>query len=292
MKKLLFLFILLVSGLTFSQTKNISETKGSNNQQSRIEDPLIDDPNEGDPIELEPEADPITTLSPSIETSEVGNTNGELSVSGTGGAVYNIPIALPPGINNVAPNISLNYSSQSGDGSVGYCWNIGGISRISRVPSTLYHDGIIDPVDFDNYDRFTLDGQRLILKSGTYGNTGSTYETENFSNLKISFLANGFQTYFKVEYPDGSIALYGYSNETSSMLSFSEWPITQWKNPQNLSINYKYYNYNNELHIKSIDFGTNTNTGINKIEFTYKTKNKEYAPNYFHSFTFVSYPSG
>lgn len=275
MKKLLFLFILLVSGLTFSQTKNISETKGSNNQQSRIEDPLIDDPNEGDPIELEPEADPITTLSPSIETSEVGNTNGELSVSGTGGAVYNIPIALPPGINNVAPNISLNYSSQSGDGSVGYCWNIGGISRISRVPSTLYHDGIIDPVDFDNYDRFTLDGQRLILKSGTYGNTGSTYETENFSNLKISFLANGFQTYFKVEYPDGSIALYGYSNETSSMLSFSEWPITQWKNPQNLSINYKYYNYNNELHIKSIDFGTNTNTGINKIEFTYKTKNKE-----------------
>ena len=94
MKKLLFLFILLVSGLTFSQTKNISETKGSNNQQSRIEDPLIDDPNEGDPIELEPEADPITTLSPSIETSEVGNTNGELSVSGTGGAVYNIPIAF------------------------------------------------------------------------------------------------------------------------------------------------------------------------------------------------------
>lgn len=275
MKKLLFLFILLVSGLTFSQTKNISETKGSNNQQSRIEDPLIDDPNEGDPIELEPEGDPITTLSPSIETSEVGNTNGELSVSGTGGAVYNIPIALPPGINNVAPNISLNYSSQSGDGCVGYGWNIGGISRISRVPSTLYHDGIIDPVDFDNYDRFTLDGQRLILKSGTYGNTGSTYETENFSNLKISFLANGFQTYFKVEYPDGSIALYGYSNETSSMLSFSEWPITQWKNPQNLSINYKYYNYNNELHIKSIDFGTNTNTGINKIEFTYKTKNKE-----------------
>ena len=36
MKKLLFLFILLVSGLTFSQTKNISETKSSNNQNTQV----------------------------------------------------------------------------------------------------------------------------------------------------------------------------------------------------------------------------------------------------------------
>ena len=259
MKKIFLLALFLINFLSFSQRA------------------VILDPNDN-PIEviLDPiDPDPVTTLSPPIESGEVGYTNGELSVSGTGGAVYNIPIALPPGINNVAPNISLNYSSQSGDGIAGFGWNIGGISRITRVPSTLYHDGIIDPVDFDNYDRFTLDGQRLILKTGTYGTTGSTYETENFSNLKVSFLSNGSQTYFKVEYPDGSIALYGYSAETSSVLSLSEWPITQWRNPQNLSINYKYYNYNNELHIKSIDFGTNTNTGINKIEFTYKAKNKE-----------------
>ena len=281
MKRLQLLIALFISSLAFTQTiytkdkKNVSTTTiqgtSSREQDGFVIDPIEIDPTEDDPIDLEP----ITTLTPNLDVTEVGNTNGGLSVSQTGGAFYTIPILLPPGINSVAPNISLNYSSQSGDGNAGFGWNIGGVSKISRVSSTLYHDGVIDPVDLDNLDKFALDGQRLILKTGNYGQVGSTYQTESYSNLKISFLANGFQTYFKVEYPDGSFSLYGYSTDTSSLLSFSEWPITQWQNPQGIKINYKYYNYSNELYIKSIDYGTSTNVGINKVEFIYKTKNKE-----------------
>lgn len=277
MRKLLLLITFFTVNCLFSQVKGKTEQSDNSTLYSRVPDGGGvggDDPIEIDPIDPD-EGGATLTLFPPLSGLEAGVTPGELSVSSTGGAIYNIPIVLPPGINKVSPNISLNYSSQSGDGVAGYGWNIGGISRISRVPSTILHDGLVDPVDFDDLDRFALDGQRLILKTGIYGNTGSTYETEIFSNLKISLLANGFQTYFKVEYPDGSVSLYGYSNETSSVLSLSEWPITQWQNSQSIKINYKYYDFNNELHIKSIDFGTNTNTGINKVEFTYKTKNKE-----------------
>ncbi|NJM80442.1 MAG: hypothetical protein HC854_14015, partial [Flavobacterium sp.] len=79
----------------------------------------------------------------------MGVTSGALSVSGTGGAVYSIPIKVPPGIKGVEPNVTLNYNSQGGDGYAGLGWNINGVSKISRVPSTLYHDSTIDLVDLD-----------------------------------------------------------------------------------------------------------------------------------------------
>lgn len=44
-------------------------------------------------------------------SSEVGITEGQLSVSLSGAATYAIPIAVPPGINGVVPQISLAYSS-------------------------------------------------------------------------------------------------------------------------------------------------------------------------------------
>ena len=205
-----------------------------------------------------------TTLSPSLGSGEVGSTRGELSVSKTGGAVYSIPIDLPPGVNNIAPSVSLNYSSQSGDGYAGYGWNIGGISKIVRIPSTIYHDGIVDSVDGDELDRFALDGQRLILKTGIYGQVGSTYETENYSNLKISYLTHGwgYNTYFKVEYPNGNVAYYGYIENGDTELSFVEWPITKWESPQNLKITYEYYppGFLDEWGtlIKSVKYGNDT----------------------------------
>ena len=46
------------------------------------------------------------------QSAEVGLTEGELSVSLTGAANYKIPIAVPPGIKGVVPQVSLVYNSQ------------------------------------------------------------------------------------------------------------------------------------------------------------------------------------
>lgn len=295
MRKIITVILLIIGLQSFSQNNPLKVKKQLKenivNESTTAKTNIgISDPGPFDPTDPLDPSNPIGPLGPPIDPigsnnngdldidgKEVGTTGGEVSVSLTGGANYSIPISLPPGINGVVPQIGLNYNSQSSDGNAGYGWNVSGISRITKVPSTLYHDGIIDPVDFDNLDRFALDGQRLILKTGDYGVAGSTYETENFSTLQISLVANGsYQSYFKVEYPDGSFALYGYFNEISVSLPLIEYPVTLWQNAQNLKINYSYYNFNTDLQIKSINYGTDSLTGINSIEFIYKTKSREF----------------
>ncbi|QSW87036.1 VCBS repeat-containing protein [Flavobacterium endoglycinae] len=219
------------------------------------------------------------------QSTEVGVTEGELSVSLTGAANYTIPIAVPPGINGVVPQINLVYNSQGGNGVAGYGWNISGISSISRIPATKFHDGVIDPVDFNVLDRFALDGQRLIIKNGTngvYGANGTVYETESFSNIKITSFgvhpsgANYGPAYFLVEYPDGSKAYYGNSSDSRSV---TEWAITYWENSQQVRISYDYSasdnTFNNVLNITSIKYGSiATETPINLIRFKYDARKR------------------
>jgi RHS repeat-associated protein len=216
------------------------------------------------------------TTAPTGTSNEVGVAEGQLSVSLTGAATYNFPIQVAPGLNGVVPQLSLNYSSQSGNGIAGYGWNIGGLSGISRIPSTRFHDGTDDPIDFDALDRFALDGQRLIVKAGTtgvYGANNTVYETENFSNVKITSLgvhpsgANYGPAYFKVEYPDGSWATYGNTNTSRSVMT---WAIDYWQNPQTVNMKYFYNLIDNSLNITSIYYGaTGSNIQPNRIDFGY-----------------------
>ncbi|MDX6188498.1 polymorphic toxin type 23 domain-containing protein [Flavobacterium sp. Fl-318] len=219
--------------------------------------------------------------SPTGSSTEVGITEGQLSVSLSGGANYTVPIAVPPGINGVLPQVSLVYNSQGGNGIAGYGWNISGVSAITRTSSTKYHDGTIDPVDFDILDRFAFDGQRLIVKSGTagvYGADGTVYETENFSNVKITSYGshpsgvNYGPAYFIVEYPDGSKSYYGNSTDCRSA---TDWSISYWENPQGVRISYTYVLSNNILNISSIKYGARTTSApINEIQFVYETRQR------------------
>lgn len=212
-------------------------------------------------------------------STEVGITAGQLSVSLSGAANYNVPILVPKGINGVEPQISLKYNSQGGNGIAGYGWDISGVSGITRIAATKTHDGTINPVDFDAYDRFALDGQRLILKNGgTYGGDNVIYETENFSNIKVTSYgvhpngANYGPQYFKVEYPDGSISYYGNSADSRSITT---WAITTWENSNGVRINYQYISSNNSLNITSIKYGAlSSGTPINEIQFSYTVRKR------------------
>ncbi|WP_264538119.1 FG-GAP-like repeat-containing protein [Flavobacterium sp. N1736] len=229
-----------------------------------------------------------TASAPTGSSAEVGNTEGELSVSSTGSANYEIPLFTPTGINKVAPKVSLAYNSQGGNGSAAFGWNITGVSSITRIPASKFHDGTIDPVDFNALDRFALDGQRLIVKNGTsgvYGANGTVYETEFFSNIKVTSYgvhpagAAYGPSYFVVEYPDGSTAQYGNTSyqygSSHESRSLSDWSITNWQNAQNIRINYLYALTNNVLRITEISYGGVGDTGdddLNTIQFTYKDR--------------------
>lgn len=215
-----------------------------------------------------------STTGSSVET---GVTEGSLNISLTGNASYSIPILTPPGINGFEPQISVVYNSQNGlSGTAAVGWNVAGVSTIARIPSTKFHDERIDPVDFNSFDRFALDGQRLIVKNGTsggYGANGTIYETEYFSNVKITSYgvhpngANFGPEYFKVEYPNGTTAYYGNSSDSRSV---AQWSITYIENAQGLRISFGYSVSNNILFISSIKYGSvGSDLPINEIQFVY-----------------------
>ncbi len=106
-----------------------------------------------------------------VMAEEVGFLNGQLSVSPSGSANYQIPIELPPSLSGIEPSISLMYDSnarhipypmklssiQPGSGSMGAGWSISGLSSIARCPTDLTRDGFIDAVDYDDNDQFCLE---------------------------------------------------------------------------------------------------------------------------------------
>ena len=210
------------------------------------------------------------------------DTKGELSIANSGSASYTIPIAMPPSINGVAPVINLNYSSGARGGIAGQGWNVSGISSISRMSTRQDVDGFRDGVDFDDNDKLALDGQRLLLKTGTYWAEGSTYETEFKSNIKIelknstTYLSN--QNYFIVTSPDGSRTWYGRTTTGLTMIgaSKSAWYIVKHEDVYGNSMIYNYLTVNYggtvQRYISSIAFSGNdsqNNSKINEINFVY-----------------------
>ncbi|MFD1255903.1 FG-GAP-like repeat-containing protein [Mucilaginibacter terrae] len=205
----------------------------------------------------------------SSATIDAGRTSSSIDVSGMGGSVFNIPITLPPGIGNIVPQIGLSYNSQAGNGNAGYGWNVSGLSAITRLTSTNYHDNMIKGVNFDQNDRFALDGQRLLLKSGIYGGDGAEYQTENYSNVRI--ISHGISPYganygpesFEVLYPDGSKAWYGYDAYSKTQTDYA---ISFMENPLGVRINYNYMIVENVIYISGIGYG---GIGVNGLNLNY-----------------------
>lgn len=201
------------------------------------------------------------------------DTQGKLEVSSSGQATYILPIAMPPSISNIGPKIDIIYSSGQNDGIAGQGWNINSISYISRIATRTDIDGFKDGVDFDDNDKLALDGQRLIVKSGsTYWQDGSIYETEVQSNSKIELKGTGNAIYFIVTSPDGSRSWYGnYGGMNATDLS--AYYIARYEDTDG---NFMIYNYskplNKSLCIDTIQFSANLNsntTPLNYIKFTY-----------------------
>lgn len=214
------------------------------------------------------------------------DTQGKLEISNTGQASYTLPIAMPPSINNVGPVINLVYVSGQNSGIVGQGWNINTISSITRMSTRNDIEGYRDGVDFDADDKLSIDGQRLLLKTGTYWSDGSTYETEVQSNIKIELKGVGSDIFFIVTATDGSITWYGqtFSGDSVKTKDHTSFYIKRYRDINGNEINYNYTGFGSLgaenrtcLYISSIEFSKNINsnpTPLNSIDFFYKTSKR------------------
>jgi len=224
---------------------------------------------------LDPDARTLDTSLP------IGSTAGQASVSLTGAGTYSIPLFTSPGTSGMQPNVSLVYSSQSGNGVAGYGWNISGLGAITRLPHTIYHDGDVKGVNFVD-DRFALDGQRIINVSGNYGADLTTYYTEVFNGSKIVSHGNlgDAPVWFEVLNKDGSIVEYGRTDDSrfKSQLpnqATVSWNINKITDANGNYIQFIYYRGDIECYLTEIKYTgndsdpNNTLNPYNSIGFYY-----------------------
>lgn len=208
----------------------------------------------------------------------VGTIDVNATVSESGGAVVSIPIDIPAGINGMQPNLSLVYNSQGGLGIAGWGWDLSGLSSISRTGSDFYHDGKTDGVHVSRFDHLALDGQRLVLMSGSYLVNNSEYQTEIESFNKIEYLySNGFE----VQAKNGAISKYGDTANSRLEDSYGNvccWNVSEIRDLNGNYIRFQYaptYSGSRQLEttISSISY-TGNGTSVAPaytIEFTYAT---------------------
>ncbi|MGK6342470.1 RHS repeat-associated core domain-containing protein [Chryseobacterium sp. DT-3] len=212
------------------------------------------------------------------------DTKGNIEVNKAGQLQYTLNIDLPPGIKDVTPNISLVYSSGGQNGLAGYNWNISGLTSISRTGKNLEKDGITKGVQLDYSDYYSLNGQRLILKTGEYGKDGAEYVTEKYSNVKIKSIGSitgvSWQgpEYWEVTFDDGTQAWYGaIASGTSTARSPIDYNIVKSKDTNGNTVHYNYVLEGNVSVISSISWGGNETAATqpkNKIDFVFGARTK------------------
>lgn len=153
---------------------------------------------------------------PTVTGSMAGATQISCEVNESGAATCSLPITVPSGTGQVQPQLSLSYSSQGRNGPLGLGWMLDGLSVISRCAATKAQDGFIDSLDFDDNDRFCLNGERLMLNTGQYGADQSVYLTEqnSFQKIVASGQAGSGPASFSVWNKDGWLMEFGVTNDS------------------------------------------------------------------------------
>ncbi|SFU59186.1 Repeat domain-containing protein [Polaromonas sp. YR568] len=224
-------------------------------------------------------------------TTVAGSTPGQFSVNESGAATHRIPIQVPPGVAGMEPKLELAYNSQGGNGLLGIGWSLSGISVISRCPRTMAQDGVRGGVKFDMNDRYCMDGQRLILVSGTYGVAGSEYRTEldSFSKIVASGTAGSGVASFTVQTKAGLTMEYGNTAdsrvEAQGKTSVRIWALNKITDVKTNFMTFSYYeSADSSIHaLTTINYGGNAAAAApanSSVVFEYDTARLDKSQSY------------
>ncbi|MEO8637499.1 MAG: glycine-rich domain-containing protein [Candidatus Taylorbacteria bacterium] len=187
------------------------------------------------------------TLSP-----EIDKTNGSLN--------YTYPISLPPGRNNVTPEISLSYNSarQENDSIVGFGWNVG-IPFIERLNKT----GTENLYTTNNYAS-SLSGELSLV-------TGSTWapRSEDSDFLNYDYSGN----VWTVKDKNGTTYVFGQTaqsrqDDPSDASHVFKWMLESVTDTNGNTVTYNYFKDIGQIYPGTIDYTSNGGTaGVFKVEF-------------------------
>jgi YD repeat-containing protein len=160
----------------------------------------------------------------------------------TGAATFAVPLKVPPGVNGMAPALSLVYNSGGGNGWLGVGWSLefGFIARSARVPNGFVLQ--------------TPGAASELIPSGVSGDRSGRYRTETESFLKIMF-AGGVWT---VTDKSGRRSVYGAS---SASRTGSRWYLETVADPLGNTVFYSYRSDQGQLYPSQILYTANPDKG-------------------------------
>ena len=235
-------------------------------------------------------------------TSPVGSTPGSFAVSPSGAASYTIPIAVPPGTAGMEPKLALTYNSQGGNGLLGMGWSLSGLSAIHRCAATIVQDGYRGGINYNKYDRYCLDGKRLVRTDGysepkpgagsglvthagvIFGTYITEYSLETDPSIRVVATAYDslrIPVHFSVYTKSGQILEFGVTPdsriETQGKISISVWALNKVQDTVGnyLTVTYLEDNANGQYYPTRIDYTGNASKGLtpyNSVQFTYEAR--------------------
>lgn len=236
--------------------------------------------------------------------NDFGYTQGGFQATDGGAATYSIPFVTPAGTGGLQPKIGLAYSSQAGNSFVGLGWSLSGLSTITRSSKTRAQDETISAtqqtkavelaINYDKSDRFSLDGERLVLApesintsiafDDNYGNDQTVYYTEQNGFTKVVLTENASSLspqYFKAYTKSGLIFEYGNTTDSRVMDPTKgvaiQWLVSKIEDRKGNYMKFTYFQDTNtgEVYPTKIEYTGNTAGGLlpyNSIEFIYDTR--------------------
>ena len=178
----------------------------------------------------------------------------------TGALSYNYPIVVPPGRNNLQPDIALSYNSNStGQNDVfGYGWSLN-IPYIQRLNKTG-----INALYSSNYFYSSLDGELSTTDGTSY-----VPRTENGQFDKYTFLNNQWIVIAK----NGTQYKFGYNafaqqNDSANSGNVYKWMLQEIRDANNNYISYTYFKDAGQIYPLAIKYtGNGSADGIFEIDF-------------------------
>ena len=288
-------------GETYSSDPNDDSNAGNGSVSDNLEDGGAD-PDEGIPTDPEhyvsPEdfvTDPVEEPSSNflqdfgLDAKPVQEVPGSIAmnheVTAGGQLALTVPITVPPGTGDLVPNLALRYQSDGGHGVMGLGWSISGLASIERCGATVVHDEFTEGVNFDEDDRFCLNGQRLVLLGeGVYGKSGTEYRTEieSFQRVIAHGQAGVGPAYFVVHTADEQTLEFGVTAdarvEAEGKASVLRWALNRIQDRFGNYWTVHYHEEPGEHYPLAIEYGGNAAIGktptkaYNRIEFQYEAR--------------------